>query len=137
MDKRNTLTISVGRLLVGGMLFSASVAQAASGSGASTSVDADANALTILQQEGRSITGTVTDQYGPVTGANVVIKGTTTGTITDLDGNFTLEHVPAGTILQISYIGYTTQEVKVGNQTHLDISLQEDSQSLDELVVVG
>ena len=137
MDKRNTLTISVGRLLVGGMLFSASVAQAASGSGASTSVDADANALTILQQEGRSITGTVTDQYGPVTGANVVIKGTTTGTITDLDGNFTLENVPAGTILQISYIGYTTQEVKVGNQTHLDISLQEDSQSLDELVVVG
>ena len=62
MDKRNTLTISVGRLLVGGMLFSASVAQAASGSGASTSVDADANALTILQREGRSITGTVTDQ---------------------------------------------------------------------------
>lgn len=90
-----------------------------------------------VTQNGKTITGIITDQYGPVTGANVVIKGTTQGTITDIDGKFSLDNVSPSTILQISYIGYMTQEIKVGNQTNLNIQLKEDSQSLDELVVVG
>ncbi|OUO54814.1 hypothetical protein B5F77_02485 [Parabacteroides sp. An277] len=137
MDKRNTLTIWVGRSLLGVMLLSASVAQATSKSGVSAFTNANADGLTSTMQDGKTVTGTVSDEYGPVTGANVVIKGTTTGTITDLDGKFMLNDVPAGAVLQISYIGYTTQEIPVGNQTEFTIDLKEDSQSLDELVVVG
>ena len=74
---------------------------------------------------------------GPVTGANIVIKGTTNGTISDLDGKFTLENVPANAILQISYIGYLPQEITVNNQSSYNIMLKEDNQSLDEVVVVG
>ena len=96
MDKRNTLTIWVGCSLLGAMLLSAGVAQAASGSGVSAFINADADGLTTSMQEGRTVTGMVTDEYGPVTGANVVIKGTTIGTITDLDGKFILNDVPAG-----------------------------------------
>ena len=90
-----------------------------------------------VAQDGKTVTGVVTDQYGPVTGANVVVKGTTRGTITDIDGKFSIDNVPSGAILQVSYIGYMEQEIKVGNQTNLNIQLKEDSQSLDELVVVG
>ena len=87
------------------------------------------------QQDGR-ITGTVTDDFGPITGANVVEKGTTNGTITDMDGNFTLE-VSKGATLQISYIGYLSKEIEIGNQTNYTIQLVEDSQALEEVVVVG
>ena len=61
---------------------------------------------------------------GPVTGANIVIKGTTNGTISDLDGKFTLENVPANAILQISYIGYLPQEITVNNQSSYNIMLK-------------
>lgn len=88
------------------------------------------------QQDGK-ITGTILDVTGiPVAGANVVVKGTTNGTITDMDGHFTLE-VPKGALLQISYIGYLTKEIPVGNKTNFSIQLVEDSQALDEVVVVG
>lgn len=91
-----------------------------------------------VAQQGKKITGVVVDATGePVIGANVVVKGTTNGTITDFDGNFSIEDVPAGATLQISYIGYLTKEVPVGNQTALQITLTEDSQALDEVVVVG
>ena len=90
----------------------------------------------VVQQNGK-ITGTVVDQTGtPVIGANVMVKGTTNGTITDMDGKFTLD-VEKGATLVVSYIGFTSQEIKVGNQTKLSIELKEDSQALDELVVVG
>ena len=89
------------------------------------------------QKDTRTISGTVRDNMGPVTGANIVIKGTTNGTISDLDGKFTLENVPANAILQISYIGYLPQEITVGSQSSYNIMLKEDSQSLDEVVVVG
>lgn len=69
--------------------------------------------------------------------ANVMVKGTTNGTITDFEGKFTLSNVPEGAILQISYIGYQSMEIKVGNQTSFTIKLKEDSQALDEVVVVG
>ena len=85
----------------------------------------------------KKISGIVKDERGePVIGANVVVKGTTNGTVTDMDGKYTLE-VPVGGVLQISYIGYNTQEVKVGSVNVVNISLREDSEALDEVVVIG
>lgn len=85
----------------------------------------------------KTITGTVVDKDGiPVIGANIVEKGTTNGTVTDLDGKFSLRVTPGAT-LQISYIGYNTQELKVGEKSVYNITLKEDAEALDELVVVG
>ena len=87
--------------------------------------------------ETKKISGIVKDERGEsVIGANVVVKGTTNGTVTDMDGKYTLE-VPAGAVLQISYIGYNTQEVKVGSVNVVNVSLREDSEALDEVVVIG
>ena len=92
---------------------------------------------TSINQQKRIITGTVVDPNGEaVIGANVVVKGTTNGTITDMDGKFSLE-VPEGAMLLVSYIGYGDYETKVGNQSNLSITLKEDSKALDEVVVVG
>lgn len=91
----------------------------------------------LANQQKKIITGTVVDPNGEaVIGANVLVKGTTNGTITDIDGKFSLE-VPEGAMLLVSYIGYGDYETKVGNQSNLSITLKEDSQALDELVVVG
>ncbi|MDR1813688.1 MAG: TonB-dependent receptor [Tannerella sp.] len=91
--------------------------------------------LTVSAQ--KRVTGTVLDTSGEtVIGANVVEKGTTNGTSTDSDGKFVLT-VGDNAVLQISYVGYVTQEIKVGNQTALNITLQEDAQALEEVVVVG
>ena len=73
---------------------------------------------------------------GPVIGANVLEKGTTNGVITDIDGNFTLNVQPGATIV-VSFIGYQPQEIVVGNQTRFKIQLKEDTELLDEVVVVG
>ena len=90
------------------------------------------------QQLNRKIKGTVKDNNGePVIGANVSVKGTTNGTITDVDGNFSLENISDNDIIVISYIGYTSQEIKAGKQTSLKIILKEDTQAIDEVVVVG
>lgn len=88
------------------------------------------------QQVKHTVKGIVEDLLGPVTGANVVEKGTTNGTITDIDGNFTLDVSP-NSVLVISFIGYKEQQVPVNNQTVFRIKLAEDSQALDEVVVVG
>ena len=90
-----------------------------------------------VQQNGKTVTGVVTDNMGPVIGANVLVKGTTNGVITDIDGKFTLSNVPEDAILQISFIGYTTQEIKVAGQTTFAVTLTEDSQALEEVIVVG
>lgn len=90
----------------------------------------------VEQSDRKVITGTVVDALGPVAGANIVVKGSTNGTMTDMEGKFSLE-VPEGATLEISYIGYVSQQIKVGNQTTLNITLKEDSQALDEVVVVG
>ncbi len=88
-------------------------------------------------QNTKRITGVVTDQRGEtIIGANIVEKGTTNGTVTDFDGKFSLE-VNENAIITISYIGYLTKEITVGNQTVLNVQLIEDSQTLDEVVVVG
>jgi TonB-linked SusC/RagA family outer membrane protein len=86
---------------------------------------------------GKTLTGTVTDGAEPVIGASVLVKGTTNGTITDVDGRFTLAGVPADAVLQVSYIGYLTQEIAVGGKSQLAVTLKEDSQQLEEVVVVG
>lgn len=93
--------------------------------------------VTIVQQNGR-VTGVVRDETGePIIGANVIIKGTATGTITDLDGNYALEGIPADATLQFSYIGYIPQEVRVGSQSTINVVLREDTQTLDEVVVTA
>ncbi|MDL2281856.1 TonB-dependent receptor [Parabacteroides sp. OttesenSCG-928-G06] len=89
------------------------------------------------QQNTRRITGTVTDQTGePIIGANVVEKGTTNGVVTDVNGKFSLS-IAENVTLQVTYIGYLTQEIGTGNQTTLQIVLKEDLLSLDEVVVIG
>lgn len=88
-------------------------------------------------QQQKTIQGVVTDAAGePIIGANVVVKGTANGTITDIDGRFTLQ-VPSGALIQVSYIGYLNSEVKVGAQSSYTIRLKENTQALDEVVVVG
>ena len=82
-------------------------------------------------QQTRRITGTVSDAMGPV-----IEVGTTNGMITDVNGNFTINVKPGATIV-VSYIGYVTQEIKITNQSTLNITLKEDSGMLDEVVVVG
>ena len=90
----------------------------------------------IAQQDG-ACTGIVKDATGEtVIGASVVVKGTTNGTITGIDGDFSLSNVKKGDILQISFVGYITQEVK-WNGTPLNIILKDDTQTLEEVVVVG
>ena len=107
------------------------------GQDAQAASPAGAERITLEQQQAKTIHGVVLDEAGiPVIGANVVEKGTTNGTITDLDGNFTLS-VSSGAILQITYIGYQTQEITVGNQSVISVTLKDDSQALDEVVVVG
>lgn len=91
----------------------------------------------VSQQQNRKISGTITDAHGePIIGANISIKGTTLGTITDLDGHFTMD-VPEAAKLEISYIGYLTKEVVVGSSSLVLVKLQEDTQNLDEVVVIG
>ena len=96
---------------------------------------ASVDAIAVVQQS-KKITGTVTDGTGPVIGANVLEKGTTNGVITDMNGNFTLTVRP-GSILVVSYIGYQSQEIKIGSQSIFNIQLKEDTELLDEVVVVG
>ena len=91
----------------------------------------------VQQGKERTITGTVSDDMGPLIGVNVLVKGTTVGAITDMDGNFTLVTTEANPVLQISYIGYTTQEIAVKGNTPLAVKLATDSQLIDEVVVTA
>ena len=94
------------------------------------------HSLQVIQQV-HKITGTVVDKAGlPVIGANVIVKGTTNGTVTDVEGRFSLE-IPENAVLLVSYIGYVEREMQVGDESALSITLQEDTQALEEVVVVG
>lgn len=98
--------------------------------------DAGSDAVQRVQQSGKRITGKVLDNTGePVIGASVTVKGTTNGTITDMDGNFTLDNA-SGTLV-VSFIGYSPVEVTIGGKTSFTITLREDDELLDEVVVVG
>ena len=105
-------------------------------SGAIYAADVVAPRVDMTQQQ-KSVKGTVTDATGPVVGASVIVKGTTNGTVTDFDGNFELPEVNKGDVIQISYIGYQTHEIKYTGQPSLQVKLVEDSQNLEEVVVVG
>ena len=91
----------------------------------------------VAQQGDYTLTGSVLDEFGgPVVGANVVIKGTTMGVVTDIDGKFSIQ-VPANAVLVISYIGYNSMEIPVNGQKSLNVTMKEDAEALDEVVVVG
>ncbi len=114
-------------LLVGASLFSTVGAYA-------ETIKLNAN---VTQQREIVVKGVVKDKTGEtIPGANIVVKGTTNGTVTDIDGNFSLS-VPANGTLEVSYIGYKTQEIAVGNQTTLDIVLASNVEELDEVVVTA
>lgn len=84
-----------------------------------------------------TISGKVTDNVGPVPGASVILKGTTNGTSTDFDGNYTIKNVPSDGILVFSYLGYKTKEVKINNSKQINVTLEQDLESLEEIVVIG
>ncbi|WP_242156933.1 SusC/RagA family TonB-linked outer membrane protein [Aestuariivivens sediminis] len=84
-----------------------------------------------------TVTGVVSDAMGPLPGVNILVKGTTTGTQTDFDGNYTLEDIPSDAVIIYSFIGYQTQEITVNGQTTINVTLAEDAAQLDEVVVVG
>ena len=87
-------------------------------------------------QQDKKITGTINDSQGPLIGATVLEKGTHNGTVTDLDGNFTL-NVKSGATLVISYIGYVTKEVQVGGKNSVQVTLEEEGRSLNDVIVIG
>lgn len=94
--------------------------------------------IALQSQQQRSISGRVTDTTGAgLPGVSVVIKGTTNGVITDMDGNYTLPKVPVNAILQFSFVGMKSQEVKVGTQSSINILLIEESIGIDEVVAIG
>src|SRR5690606_14761585 len=83
--------------------------------------------------KGQTVTGTVSDQTGTLPGANVLVKGTTNGTQTDFDGNYTLENVASDATLVFSYIGYKKIEVPLNGRTTVDVNMEEDASELDEV----
>ena len=105
--------------------------------GSPQAVFAEVNELQSVMQAG-TVKGQVVDAAGePVIGATVQVKGTTNGTITDFDGNFILNNVPEKGILVISYIGYKAQEVNISGKTSIKVVVKEDTEVLDEVVVVA
>ena len=87
-------------------------------------------------QQTKKVSGTVVDATGPVIGASVMEKGTSNGTVTDLDGNYSLSVGPNATLV-ITYVGFKPQEVRVGNESRIDVTIEEDNTNLDEVVVIG
>ena len=95
----------------------------------------DAESVEAVQQT-RKVTGRVSDSEGPLIGATVMEKGTANGVVTDIDGNFSID-VQSGASLVISYVGYVTQEIRVGNQSNLNIKLDAEGGNLNEVIVIG
>ncbi|WP_282143672.1 SusC/RagA family TonB-linked outer membrane protein [Cellulophaga baltica] len=104
-------------------------------SGFATEINSSIASSNLEQQQ--TITGTVSDADGPLPGVSIVIKGTTTGTSTDFDGNYSINTEGNAVVLQFSYIGYATKEVTVGSQSVVNVSLEADAQNLEEVVVLG
>jgi TonB-linked SusC/RagA family outer membrane protein len=84
-----------------------------------------------------TVSGKVTDNNGPVPGAYVILKGTSNGTSTDFDGNYTIKNVPSDGVLVFSYLGYKTKEIKINNSTQINVTIEVDLATLDEIVVIG
>ncbi len=96
------------------------------------------SAVSLMAYAQQSVSGVVNDATGePLIGVSILVKGTTNGTVTDFDGNFALDGVKADNVLVFSYMGYANQEVTVGNQKVIKVTMSEDTQTIDEVVVVG
>ena len=94
--------------------------------------------MTPMFSQTKIVNGTVTDLSGePLIGVSILVRGTNNGVITDLDGKYTLKDVPENGILIFSYIGMLSQDVKVNGRTVINVMLKEDSQQLEEVVVIG
>lgn len=101
------------------------------------SIQAHANPINAINNELASYSGTVVDNTGEaLIGVNITIKDTSVGTISDFDGNFSI-NANTGDVLVFSYVGYITQQLTLNNQTAINVVLAEDSQTLDEVVVIG
>lgn len=135
MQKRKNMSNLPSKVLLCTSLALASMGVTASPTG--TADVRESAETTIVAQTGKTVKGVVSDKGEPIIGANVIVKGTTNGTITDMDGKFSLNNVPENGTLVISFIGYLPQEIKVGKQQNLAVELKEDSQTLDEVIVVG
>ena len=94
-------------------------------------------AVTVVAQEGFKVKGSVSDVTGPLAGVNIMVKGTMTGVISDMDGNFEITAPYSGASLIFSYIGYQPQEVQINGRNTLKITLVEDTKALEEVVVIG
>ena len=133
---RNLLRIKLTTLLLAPTLTVVNATNTYNTTASVSDVDIN-NELTVNQQE-KSINGIVLDNNGmPIIGANVLIKGSTTGTITDMDGNFSLDNVSETAVLVVSYIGFHSQEFPASKASPIKIILKEDQQTLDEVIVVG
>ena len=95
----------------------------------------DSQSVTAVQQT-KKVTGRVSDSMGTLIGATIMEKGTTNGVVTDYDGNFSINVQPGATLV-VSYVGYVSQEIKVGNQSNLNIMLEDEGRNLNEVVVIG
>lgn len=141
MDKRNERIkqpLPCSKFLTGGgiALFCLALT-GATGTLYANEVVSDGQSVLAVQQNG-DVTGQIVDQKGePIIGANILVQGTSTGTITDFNGNFVLSNVPAGATLEISYIGYKTVTVPVDGRESYDVVLKEDSEMLGEVVVTA
>lgn len=93
--------------------------------------------IEVTDQAKKTVNVIVSDEAGPLIGANVVVKGTTNGNITDFDGKVTIQNVPEGGTLVISYVGYLSQEIKIGGQSSYSVVMKEDRAALEEVVVIG
>ncbi|MDO4181683.1 MAG: SusC/RagA family TonB-linked outer membrane protein, partial [Bacteroidales bacterium] len=126
INKQSLVFLSSALTICGSMNLSAAETNVINGAPAEVAI-----------QVGKKVTIKVSDAYGPVIGANVIVKGGTNGGITDFDGNLTLDNVSKGDILVVSFIGYKTQEIKVDASSTFNVTLEADNEMLDEVVVVG
>lgn len=117
--------LCVGLCSLAGLMGTPQTATAAPGSQSVTAV-----------QQTKKVTGRVSDSMGTLIGATIMEKGTTNGVVTDYDGNFSINVQPGATLV-VSYVGYVSQEIKVGNQSNLNIMLEDEGRNLNEVVVIG
>ena len=113
------------------------VALTAYADASNTGMNADRASSVAAVQDAFTVTGNVADAMGPMVGASIMEKGTTNGTVSDLNGHFTIKVSSPDAVLVISSIGYTTQEVKVNARKNIVVMMREDNQALNEVVVVG
>lgn len=103
---------------------------------ANATIESRASNANVVQQKNK-VSGIVTDDMGPVVGASISVKGTTNGTITDIDGKFTLDGIQKGAVIMVSFVGFSTQSIVWNGQSTLNVMLASDTQNLDEVVVVA